>query len=134
MELDWNDGCFVCGPDTPEGLRREFRVDAVARSIETVWVPRPVHAGYEGMVHGGLVATVLDETLGKLSTILGTPAVTAELTVRYRKPVPVGRPLRVRGWITRERGRLIAGEAEAVLEDGTVAATAALKLMRGNAR
>ncbi|WP_025323484.1 PaaI family thioesterase [Deferrisoma camini] len=130
MNLTWQDNCFVCGQDNPEGLRLAFRFDEEARSIETVWTPRPVHIGYEGIVHGGLVATLLDEALGKLTTLLGTPAVTAELTVRYHKPVPVGRPLRVEGRITRDRGRLLQGEARALLEDGTEAATATAKLLR----
>lgn len=130
MELRWQDNCFVCGKENPEGLRLEFRFDEAAGTIETVWTPRPVHIGYEGIVHGGLVATLLDEALGKLTTLLGTPAVTAELTVRYLKPVPVGRPLRVTGRVSNGRGRLLAGEAEALLEDGTPAARATAKLVR----
>ena len=132
MDLSWGEGCFVCGRDNPEGLRLTFKVDEESRAIETVWTPREVHAGYRGVVHGGLVATVLDEVLGKLSTCIGVPAVTAELTVRYLKPVPTGRPLRVEGRLTRERGRLLLGESRALLEDGTVAATATAKLMKGS--
>jgi len=132
VDLRWGDGCFVCGQGNPEGLRLTFRVDEENRTIETRWTPREVHAGYQGVVHGGLVATVLDEVLGKLSTCIGTPAVTAELTVRYLKPVPTGRPLGVEGRLTRERGRLLIGESRALLEDGTVAATATAKLMKGN--
>ncbi|GAB6062991.1 PaaI family thioesterase [Deferrisoma palaeochoriense] len=133
MELRWQDNCFVCGKENPEGLRLEFRFDEAAGTIETVWTPRPVHIGYEGIVHGGLVATLLDEALGKLTTLLGTPAVTAELTVRYLKPVPVGRPLRVTGRVSNGRGRLLTGEAEALLEDGTPAARATAKLVRTRA-
>lgn len=131
MVLNWGDECFVCGKDNPEGLRLEFALDTDARTMETVWVPRPAHQGYAGIVHGGLVATVLDEVLGKLTVSLGIPAVTAELTVRYQHPVPPDRPVRVRGRITEERRRLLLGESEALLEDGTVAASASAKLMRG---
>lgn len=131
MELSWGDDCFVCGKDNPEGLRLEFHLDEAARTMETVWVPRATHQGYADIVHGGLVAAVLDEVLGKLTVSLGIPAVTAELSVRFQKPVPPARPLKVRGRLTGERGRLLQGESEAFLEDGTVAAAASAKLMRG---
>jgi len=58
------------------------------------------------------------------------PAVTGEITVRYLKPVPTGRPLTVRGRLIEDRRRILLGESEAILEDGTVAATASVKLVR----
>ncbi|MBE0617842.1 MAG: PaaI family thioesterase, partial [Proteobacteria bacterium] len=71
MNLSWEDDCFVCGTENPEGLRLRFSVDEAQRTIETLWVPREVHHGYTGVVHGGLVAAVLDEAVGKLSVSLG---------------------------------------------------------------
>ena len=123
------DGCFVCGPDNPEGLHLSFAVDPDKRTASTVWVPRPAHVGYAGIVHGGLVSTVLDEAAGKLVAELGVPAVTAELAVRFLRPVPVGRPLRVDARLVAVRGRLLHAEAAALLEDGTEAATASAKLV-----
>jgi uncharacterized protein (TIGR00369 family) len=131
VDLSWGEDCFVCGAENPEGLRLHFAVDEKARTIETVWVPKETHQGYTGVVHGGLVATVLDEALGKLSVSLGMAAVTAELSVRFLRPVPTQRPLRVRGSIGENGRRLLTGEAEALLEDGTVAARAQARLVRG---
>ncbi len=131
MDLTWGDDCFVCGAENTEGLRLAFSVDEAQRTIETLWVPREAHHGYTGVVHGGLVATVLDEAVGKLSVSLGMPAVTAELSVRFLRPVPTARPLRVRGRITEVRSRVLLGEAEATLEDGTLAARAEARLVRG---
>lgn len=131
MDLSLGDDCFVCGTENTEGLRLRFSVDEAQRSIETLWMPREAHHGYTGVVHGGLVATVLDEAVGKLSVSLGMPAVTAELSVRFLKPVPTARPLRVRGRITEVRNRVLLGEAEATLEDGTLAARAEARLVRG---
>jgi uncharacterized protein (TIGR00369 family) len=131
MELTWGDDCFVCGPENGEGLQLRFSVDEAERTIETLWVPREAHHGYTGVVHGGLVATVLDEAVGKLALCLGMPAVTADLSVRFLRPVPTRRPLRVRGRITEVKPRLLVGTAEAVLEDGTLAARAEARLMRG---
>jgi uncharacterized protein (TIGR00369 family) len=130
LQLSLGDTCFVCGKENPEGLRLEFQLDEKSRSIETTWVPSERYQGYRGVLHGGMVATLLDEAVAKLSTLLGKPAVTAELSVRYLKPVPIGRPLRIRGQIAQEKLRLLLGEAEAILEDGSIAATAFVKLVR----
>jgi len=131
MELEWEDGCYVCGQGNPHGLRLEFQVDREAKTIETTWVPATHHEGYQGIVHGGLVSTVLDEAMAKLSTYLDIPAVTAELTIRFLKPVPPNQPLRVRGRITEMRRRVLLAEAEALLADGSPAATAQAKLIPG---
>lgn len=131
MELEWEDGCFVCGKGNAHGLQLEFRVDRDARSIETTWVPSQHHEGYRHIVHGGLVSTVLDEAMAKLSTCLDIPAVTAELTVRFLKPVPPNQPLRVVGRIIEQRRRVLLAEAEALLVDGSSAATAQAKLIPG---
>ncbi len=131
MELSWGDDCFVCGAENREGLQLRFSVDEGRRTIETLWVPREAHHGFTGVVHGGLVATVLDEALGKLSVCLGMPAVTAELSVRFLQPVPTQRPLRVQGRMTEVKPRLLQGTAEAILEDGTLAARAEARLVRG---
>ncbi len=124
----------MCGPRNPEGLRLEFSVDRTTRSAHAVWFPRASHIGYADLVHGGLVGTVLDEAMAKLANELGHPAVTAELRVRFDRPVPVGRPLRVEARLVDARGRLLRAEAAALLEDGAEAATASAKLMipRGN--
>lgn len=128
--LTWGDACYVCGMDNPEGLRVRFDVDEAERSIEGEWVPHACHQGYDGIVHGGLVATLLDEAVGKLSTALAMPAVTAELTVRFLRPVPPEKPLTIRGRLTEVRRRTLSGEAEALLGDGTVAARATARLVR----
>ena len=130
MALVWGSGCFVCGKENAEGLQLDFSVDAASRRIETSWVPSDAYQGYTGILHGGLVATLLDEVVGKLSTFIGQPAVTAEMTIRYLKPIPTGRRLTVRGRITEDRRRLLLGDSEAFLEDGTVAATASVKLVK----
>ena len=69
--------------------------------------------------------------MAKLSTCLDIPAVTAELTVRFLKPVPPNQPLRVVGRIIEQRRRVLLAEAEALLVDGSSAATAQAKLIPG---
>jgi uncharacterized protein (TIGR00369 family) len=130
MTWTWDEGCFVCGRDNLGGLQLAFAVDEQGHSIETEWIPPETFQGYPGLLHGGLVATILDEAVGKLAVSLGMPVMTAELVVRYLKPVPTGLPLCVRGRITRVTRRLLLAEAEAILEDGSTGARATAKLMR----
>ncbi len=133
MELTWGDGCFVCGVDNADGLRLHFEVDAENRTIATRWTPSAAYQGYEGILHGGIISTLLDECVGKLAVELGLPAVTAELTVRFLRPVPLERPLIARGTLTEVGRRVILGEAEILLEDQTLAARATAKLLRSPA-
>ncbi|NTU60639.1 MAG: PaaI family thioesterase [Deltaproteobacteria bacterium] len=131
MKVGTTDHCFVCGRHNPDGLRLDFDWDAEARTIETSWHASPVYQGYDGILHGGILSTLLDECVGKLSVHLGTPAVTAEMNVRFLKPVPTDKVVRFRGRMVGERGRVLFGEAEALLEDGTVAASATFTLVKG---
>jgi acyl-coenzyme A thioesterase PaaI-like protein len=74
------------------------------------------HQGGPGIAHGGIVAAALDEACGLLATWHRFPTVTARFTVRYRRPAPINRPLRITARVTGERGRRI--EIAAELRDG----------------
>jgi uncharacterized protein (TIGR00369 family) len=124
--------CFVCGPDNPHGLRLCF--DCADGRAQARVVVRPEHQGYAGITHGGILAALLDEVMVYAAGTRGYWFATAELTVRYAKPVPVGRPLRLSGEVTRDRGRLVECRAELCDEAGMVLAHAAGKLVRGPAR
>lgn len=76
------------------------------------------------MMHGGLISTLLDEILGRTAIANNIWCMTAQLDVRYKQPVPIGMPLKLRGEITQQKGRLIKGKGELLLEDGSVAAEA----------
>jgi acyl-coenzyme A thioesterase PaaI-like protein len=94
-----------------------------------------VHQGYPGRMHGGIITGILDETIGRAINIGEGEhpiswGVTAELTVRFRKPVPLGVELTARGRITRDIHHLFEGEGELYLPDGAVAATARGKYIR----
>lgn len=121
-ELKGDDYCFGCGAANPVGLRLEFDVDEAGRTAEATFTPRPEHQGYAGITHGGIMATLLDEAMLKLCWELGIPAVTARLEVELKKAVPVGEKLRVRGWITEDKGKLLEAEAEVTDSSGDVAA------------
>jgi len=119
--------CFACGPDNPHGLHLTFRFEGDEYVCD--FVPEHFHQGWAGIVHGGIVATLLDETMTRMLCDAGTPVVTADLHVRLKQPVPLGMPLQVRARIRERRKRVIETEAEVVLSEGAVAATGEAKLM-----
>lgn len=122
MRLKVDNMCFACGRGNPIGLRLEFRF--VADDYTTTFEVRPEHQGWAGVVHGGLLATVLDETMARLLWEKEINAITGRLEVRYHKPVQVGDTVEVRGRITRQRPPIVMTAAEAVGNDGSVVAEA----------
>lgn len=128
-ELKDNHRCYVCGKDNPSGLQVQFAIDHADRTITGRFTPRPEHEGWEGIVHGGIIAALLDEAMVKLAAHLGEPAVSAEITVKFKTPVASGEELVVTGRIVKEAHRLI--DAEATVEKGSiVVAEAKGKLLR----
>jgi len=123
--------CMVCGMENTVGLGARF-LELDCGELVGVFTPRSEHQGYPGRLHGGLAATILDETIGRAISIAdpGAWGVTVELSLRYRKPVPVDREVRALGRITHDGGRLFTGTGEIILEDGTVAVEATGKYLR----
>ncbi len=120
--------CIACGENNPWGLHLSFRWEG--EELVTDFVPQRVHQGWAGVTHGGVLCLLLDEVMNKLLCHRVGAVVTAELSVRFRQPTPVGVPLQVRARVVRSRHRLHETEAQAVLADGTVLATATAKMMQ----
>jgi acyl-coenzyme A thioesterase PaaI-like protein len=97
--------CFGCGAANSVGMKLPFELDLGARRTRGSFSIGGNYAGGGGFVHGGIIAVVLDEAMGKLSRLADEKAVTAELSIEYRKPVPVDRPILVEGWQEQENGR-----------------------------
>ena len=99
--------CFVCGQRNPYGLQLVFRLEN--NTIVADFQPREEHQGFPGVIHGGIVAAVLDEALNRTSLLGKNPAwtMTGRLEVRYRRAVPYGQLLRVRASLGSERGRML---------------------------
>jgi acyl-coenzyme A thioesterase PaaI-like protein len=122
MELSTNEMCFACGSDNPIGLRLAFHFDG--DEYVTSLAVKPEHQGWAGWIHGGLLATALDEVMTRLLRAKGLNAVTGRLEVRYRRPVPVGAVLEVRGRIVRQRRLAIETAAVATIVGGAPVAEA----------
>ncbi len=99
--------CFACGQRNPYGLHMIFQQDG--DSIMCDFMPQVEHQGFPGIIHGGIVASVLDEALNRTSMLGNPPAwtMTGRLEVRYRRNVPYGPLLRVRAKLKSQRGRLL---------------------------
>jgi acyl-coenzyme A thioesterase PaaI-like protein len=117
--------CFGCGTENPQGLRLEFAVerdDAGTITATSLPMLTRLHEGAPGYVHGGLIATMLDEAMSKLNRPLNALAMTRTLSIDYRRPVPVDVRLRLVATHAKRDGRKLHHSAELMLEDGTVLA------------
>lgn len=121
--------CFVCGLSNPVGLKLAF-YETGSDEVAASYTPSQDYEGYPGVLHGGIVASILDEVGGRV-VMIGDHThfmMTAKMDVKYRRPTPIGQPLKVVGRLLKRRGRLALALAEIRLEDGTVTAEAELTL------
>jgi uncharacterized protein (TIGR00369 family) len=114
--------CFVCSQTNPIGLHVKFAVQG--DRVVGEFTPTDLHVGFTGVVHGGILAAVLDDALAAIGYYQGEPTVTARLAVRYRRPARPGELLRVEAVETGRRGPLRQGTAVLTTADGTVIAEA----------
>jgi uncharacterized protein (TIGR00369 family) len=119
--------CFGCGPDNPEGLHLSFVIDAsdpgAITSTAQVELTR-MQEGPPGYVHGGIIATLMDEAMSKLNRPLGVVAMTRHMEVDYLRPVPQRTTLTLVGRHVRREGRKLFHTAELTGADGRVLARA----------
>lgn len=121
--------CFVCGRNNPAGLYMQF-YDNGKNEVLSDYTVAARYQSYPGIVHGGIIASMLDEAVGRVAMIGDHHhfMVAVKLQVLYRHPVPVEIPLRITGRIIRMSGRLGRAQGEITLPDGTVACEAAVTL------
>lgn len=126
--------CFACGKNNPTGLGLVFEYPEPGR-CRAEFVPSAKFQGWRGVLHGGIISTLLDEALahalgGSDRGGGGSGAVTAELVVRFKKPVPIGAKVVLTGRVVSTKGRVAEAESEITDGQGTVLASAAGKLVR----
>lgn len=120
--------CFICGEKNPKGLNLRFvaedgKVKIKGRLDEAAM-------GFRGVVHGGIISALLDETMGWAATMIKHRfCVCADLSVRFTEPLPVGTRVTVTGWLTRDRGRVWETEGDLADAHGNVYARARGKYM-----
>ena len=128
--VEFNDDgyCFVCGPRNPIGLKLNFTFDG--KIMKTEFIPRKEHQGFMNIVHGGIIATLLDEIMVKLAIDMGMPAVTAHMDIRLKKAMNVGEKITVEAKITKDTKKTIEAYAKAATDDDVILADARGKLVK----
>ncbi len=114
--------CFACGPANPQGMHLEFRIDAEGHTATADIKLGRIYEGPPGYIHGGIIATLMDEAMSKLNKPLGVLAMTRNMEIDYLRPSPLHVPLILLGRHVRRDGRKLFHEAELKLRDGTVLA------------
>jgi uncharacterized protein (TIGR00369 family) len=118
-EVPFDDGnCFACGPDNPQGMHLHFEADGEGVLCRATLEAK--YQGWRGVVHGGIAMALVDEAMAHAAGFAGHRGVTASVNVRFRKPVPVGEPILVRGRVTWHRRNVLGVEAQILNEAGTV--------------
>jgi uncharacterized protein (TIGR00369 family) len=132
MENEFRDDrvCFVCGEKNPIGLKLRIRTDP-ERGESAADVIFPEHfQGWSKVVHGGLLAAVLDEAMIYAAVAKGLKCVTGEMTVRYVKPASTGVAYTLRGRFLEEKGRIVLADSALLDSDGQEVARATGKLFK----
>jgi len=127
VRLERDNFCFACGKLNPRGLKLDIEVDPEGARFEYT-IP-PELQGWQGMTHGGILSTMLDEVMVWAAAGREIETVTAEMTIRFRNPLPTNHKVKVEGRVTQTRRRVILAEARAFDEE-RVYAEATAKLFR----
>ena len=122
IDIDSYTMCFACGRDNPIGLKLSLRQDG--DTVRTEFTPGEIHQGWPGVVHGGIISTILDEAMAYAAIYRGLYCVTAKMEVRIRNTPLIGQQLYISARITGNRRKLVEAGAEMRLEDGAVVAEA----------
>ncbi len=125
-------GCIVCGPSNPHGLQLASQVDTASAAIQTRFIPASHHIGFDGLIHGGILSTVVDEAMVWAAIWASRRAcVAGELSVRFRRPTAPGDVLTVIATVTRSKGRLLETASSMVNAAGDDVLTATAKYLAG---
>jgi uncharacterized protein (TIGR00369 family) len=114
--------CFGCGENNSKGLHLEFQLET-DKSVSSLATVSDMYEGPPGYVHGGIIATLLDEAMSKAVRAQGFIAMTRHMEVDYLRPVPSASPVRLEGRVVRSEGRKHWVEAKIVGSDATVLAS-----------
>jgi uncharacterized protein (TIGR00369 family) len=114
--------CFACGLNNPHGMRLKFTLDEKRKMSICRFRLSKRYTGPPGHCHGGIIATILDDAMGKVNKLRQVVALTREMTVEYLKPVPLHKPLLVQGREIEVRGTQHVNSAEILNQEGEVLA------------
>jgi len=120
--------CFCCGKKNERGLKLSFVYPSDGKASTSLEIPT-YFTGWEELTHGGLISMLLDETMAHSCISRGMQGVTAELTVRFKQPLPVGTMVFVEGEAAETKGRVIRTEAKIHDQEGKLYAQGSAKFI-----
>jgi acyl-coenzyme A thioesterase PaaI-like protein len=123
--------CFVCGPDNPVGLHLIFTLDDNICRAE--FTPADYHCGFDGITHGGIIFSALDDVMANWIVLQGMQAFTAKVDLRYKASLPTGTKVTLEGRCLKARGRLMQMQGRMLRADnGQVVAECEASFMKAN--
>jgi acyl-coenzyme A thioesterase PaaI-like protein len=123
--VPFDDGnCFACGPDNPIGMRLHFDASPDGEGVVAGVTLASDYQGWRGIAHGGIVMALLDEAMAHAAGFAGHRGLTASVSVRFRKPVPLERPIEVRGRVTWRRRNVLGVQGDVFDDNGDLLARA----------
>jgi acyl-coenzyme A thioesterase PaaI-like protein len=120
IDVDRNELCFGCGKKNPIGLKLDFEWDG--KTARTQFTPTEFYQGWTGIVHGGILNSILDEAMAYAAIFEGLHCITARMETRIKRPARVGEALLITSSVTKKSRKIINTKASITLEDGTLVA------------
>jgi uncharacterized protein (TIGR00369 family) len=116
--------CFGCGQENPQGLQLKLKFDDDTKTAVGEYAATELQEGPPNIIHAGIIAALLDETMITVNKYLDCVAITSELTIRYLQPAFINENLYIRGWFVKKSKRVIENRAEIENEMGKIVARA----------
>ncbi|MBN1498620.1 MAG: PaaI family thioesterase [Spirochaetes bacterium] len=116
--------CFGCGEENPRGLKLKLSYDPDTRTAFGEFEANEELEGIPNIIHSGIVAAILDETMVTVNKYLDIVGMTSEITIRYLQPAFIGENLYIRGWHVKRNKQVIENRAEIENEMGKIVARA----------
>ena len=129
MEVSFSDKCFVCGKNNADGLHLDIHRDDEKLTAKAEIAVPSKFCGWEGIIHGGIFSTLLDEIMAYAAFTHDQKGVTGEINVRFRKPMPSEKTVTVEGFVESQKGRILYTVGKITL-GGEVIAEATAKMVR----
>lgn len=129
ITLEDDQMCFACGKNNLNGLKLRFALQKDA-TLTTEFIPQKEHQGFRGLVHGGIITLILDETMANLNWKLGKSSLTGQLEVRFKSPAKIGEKLFCKGSIVKEDKNIIYNQAILTTNDSKIIAFAKAKCVK----
>ncbi len=117
--------CFGCGKQNPCGLKLEFKWDG--KAVKSEFTPTELHQGWKGIIHGGILTSLLDEAMAYAAYYENVGGVTAAIEAKFKQPVSIGESLTITAWVSNKTRRFSDTEGTLTLKDGTIVTTAKAK-------